>query len=237
MKIVATIALALTVSIETVGVAAQVVPHPIGDSQRTQIIDYQPDQVVLLQSTLGYHLTVEFSANEQIESVAVGDGQSWQVSTSLSGDHLFLKPLSSGGRTNMTVITANRTYAFDLVSLALPTQSMPYIVRFRYQSRGRNLGASIVAMPDRLIGRYKLRGDDVLRPAEVGDDGVHTYIRWPADTALPATYFQDGNGVETLANGYMRDGLYVLDSVHEQLIFRIDSNVAQAIRIKSEIPR
>src|SRR3546814_18091167 len=62
------------------------------------------------------------------------------------------------------------------------------------------------------------------------DDGVKTYIDWSPETPLPAVFFIDDYGRERLANGNMRGGLYVIDSVHEELLFRIDKKKARAKR-------
>ncbi|HEX8063970.1 MAG TPA: TrbG/VirB9 family P-type conjugative transfer protein, partial [Allosphingosinicella sp.] len=80
-------------------------------------------------------------------------------------------------------------------------------------------------------GRYRLGGDKTLRPSEISDDGVHTYIRWPRDRALPAVYAVTDSGLEMLVNGMMReDDLFVIDSVSKKLVFRIDGDVATATR-------
>src|SRR3546814_14938893 len=69
-----------------------------------------------------------------------------------------------------------------------------------------------------------------LAPAGMHDDGVKTYIDWSPETPLPAVFFIDDYGRERLANGNMRGGLYVIDSVHEELLFRIDKKKARAKR-------
>ena len=185
-----------------------------------------------LETAPGFELTVGLAADERIESVAVGDSASWQVSASHSGDHLFIKALQANAATNMTVVTTTRLYAFDLVALPSPSAAMAYSVQFHYPSsaitppQGAAAGEAL-----REEGRYVLHGDRALRPMAIIDDGVHTYIQWPADASLPATYYRDENGAETLANGEMRDGFYVIDSVHQQLIFRIDNQDARADRV------
>jgi len=65
----------------------------------------------------------------------------------------------------------------------------------------------------------------------MGDDGIHTYIIWPDDVALPAMYTVDERGEERLVNGAMRDGMYVVDAVAPRLTFRIDNRTANARRI------
>jgi type IV secretion system protein VirB9 len=221
----------------TMPVAAQVRPQPGDGDPRIQSVTYDPNQVVLLESAPGYALTVGLAADEQIVSVAVGDSAAWQVSASQSGDHLFIKPLQGGVSTNMTVVTTTRLYAFDLVSLSAPSFSMAYTVQFRYPVSGDAQPIDDEGEQGAIRGRYKLHGDRAVRPIGISDDGEHTYIEWPAGIALPATYFRDDDGVETLANGAMRDGLYVIDSVHSRLIFRRDDDKARADRIEPEQAR
>jgi type IV secretion system protein VirB9 len=215
-------------------VAAQVRPQPGTGDPHIQSIEYQSNQVVLLESAPGYELTVGLAADEQIESVAVGDSGAWQVTASHSGDHLFIKPLQPGVSTNMTVVTSTRLYTFDLVSLAQASPTMAYTVQFRYPAPATGQTSPDVTPPHKIVGQYIVRGDRSLRPVAMDDDGVHTFIRWPADVALPATYFRDDGGTETLANGHMRGDTYVIDSVHQQLIFRIDNHDARAERVLSE---
>ncbi len=110
----------------------------------------------------------------------------------------------------MTLVTNVRMYNFELSSLSGPTGGAPYTIQFRYSPIAP---LPIVTAPQPTEKTlYKLSGMRALRPTAIHDDGVHTYIQWRADQALPATYALDDVGRETLANGNMRDGVYVLDS-------------------------
>ncbi len=207
--------------------AAQVRPQAIpGGDPRFQTVAYAPNQVVLLEGAPGYQVTLELSPDEKAETIAIGDSTAWQVTPNRRGDLLFIKAVS-GASTNMTVMTNVRTYLFDL-SAGSPN-SMAYTVRFTYPpppaAAEEDLADSAAE------GRYRLGGDKALRPSEISDDGVHTYIRWPRDRALPAVYAVTDNGQEMLVNGMMReDDLFVIDSISRKLVFRIDGNVATATR-------
>jgi type IV secretion system protein VirB9 len=209
---------------------AQVRPQPGDGDRRLQSVDYAPDQVVTLEVAPGYQLTVELAPDEQIENVAVGDSAAWQVTANRRGDRLFIKALQSGVATNMTVITNARLYAMDLVPLSGPSAEMAYTVRFRYPEAGEDTAADDGAEPA-LAGRYRLSGARRLRPSRIGDDGRQTFIEWPRDLPLPAVYGVGRDGQETLVNGMMRDDVFVIDSVVQRLIFRIDRDVAQARRV------
>ncbi len=191
-------------------------------------IDYVADQLVQVQATPGYQVTIELGGDERIENVALGDNGAWAVTANRRGDHLFVKPLQGGVTTNMVVVTDRRLYTFELSPLTGSIDQMAYAIRFRYPP-----AAGGGAMPmGAVAGYYTLRGDRAIRPSALSDDGIHTYMQWPASTALPAVYAIDGDAHETLVNGAMRDGTYVIDSVAARLVFRRDRRVAYAERVR-----
>lgn len=209
-------------------VAAQVMPMPGMGDPRVQNVDFRPDQVIRLTGAVGYQIMVELAPDETVRSIALGDSSAWSASTDRGGNRLFLKVLLADVATNMTVITDVRTYAFDLQGTADTAMTSPYLVRFRYPSVAANISSDPVM--GEMVGSYLLRGDRRLRPVAISDDGVHTYIDWPTDALLPATYVGQADGSETLANGQMRGRYYVLDSVDTNLVFRLDKRVAKAKR-------
>ena len=191
--------------------------------QRVQIVDYVADTVVPIAGQAGQQTAIELAADEAIQTVAIGDSAAWSVNVDKSRRQLFVKPAQSGAETNMTVVTNARRYLFALGSGA---GGAPYVLRFRY-------GARDVAPPpdlNALLGRYRVSGVRALQPRTMFDDGVHTFVEWPADVALPAVFSIDRLGRESVLNGAMRGQYYVLDSVSDRLIFRIDANVASAQR-------
>jgi type IV secretion system protein VirB9 len=202
---------------------------------RIQTVPYHADQIVLLQGAPGYLITVEFGADEQVESVAVGDSGAWQVTPNRRGDYLFVKPVQAVS-TNMTVVTTSRTYLFELAPLYGPTPQMAYTVRFSYPG-GEADSVADEAPAAEAPGTYRVSGARALRPSRIADDGRHTYIEWPRDRTLPAVYAIDPEGRESLVNGAMRDDLFVIDSVAPKLVFRIDQHVAHAERIRRKKAR
>lgn len=214
---------------------AQVQPQPSGGDPHLQAIDYDPGQIVQLRGSPGYQMMIELSPDEQIKSVAVGDSSAWQVSVNKDGERLFLKPAQPDVSTNMTVVTSVRIYNFDLASLAGPAPDMPYTVQFRYPAprpQPSEGGYVDVASVTRQISRYKVSGDKELWPTGMTNDGQHTFISWPRTAAIPAVYGVDSHGKDMLVNGMMgTDDVYVIDGVPDRLTFRIDDNVAFAVRV------
>lgn len=221
-------ALALVALFTAATVGAQMVPPIVPTDPRLQSLDYRSGEVVRVEAAPGYLVTIELAPDERVQTVAVGDSASWQVSTNRRGDHLFVKPVQAGPPTNMTVVTDVRTYAFDLTALPGPSPAMAYTMRFRYPRVTSPLPSAVAGME----GRYKLSGARTLRPNAISDDGAKTYIRWAPDVALPAVFAVDAQNRETLANGNMREDFYVIDSISPRLVFRIDKQVARADRLR-----
>ena len=220
-------------SLLTAAVGAQVRPQPGPGDRRLQTVFYDPGQVVELRTAPGYQLTVELSPDEQVQNVAVGDTGAWQVTANKAGDHLFLRTTQPGAVTNMTVITSARVYNFDLIALGSPAADMAYTIRFTYPAATEADASSPsanAAPAVRPASGYRIEGDRALRPTIVSDDGVHTFITWPADSALPATFQIGDDGQERLVNGSMRGNRFVIDGIAKKLVFRIDQRTATATR-------
>ena len=101
--------------------------------QRVRIVRYVPDQVVRLDATLGYVVTLFFGEDERIENVAIGDSLGWQITPNRRARVLFVKPNERAARTNMTVVTNLRSYNFDLRAVASTRAQQPvFSLRFDY---------------------------------------------------------------------------------------------------------
>jgi type IV secretion system protein VirB9 len=211
---------------------AQLRPHQASDDPRVQTVDYDPNRTVQLHTALGYHLFLQFSTGEQIQNVAVGDSSGWEIVLNGGSDRLFIRSKQAAGVTDMTVITSERVYNFELVAQPAMTLDMPYVVRFEYPPGQAPQSKLADARQSRdKKGGYKLTGDPRLRPASVSEDGKRTHIKWPADRPIPAVYQLSETGEQTLTNGTMRGDEFVIDAVVPRLLFKIDTEVAYATRI------
>ncbi|MCA1657726.1 MAG: TrbG/VirB9 family P-type conjugative transfer protein, partial [Verrucomicrobiaceae bacterium] len=74
------------------------------------------NEIVTLHAKPGIESAVAFAPDEHIENIAVGNSASWEVNPNKRANVVFVKPTKTRApRTNMTVITNQRTYLFDLV--------------------------------------------------------------------------------------------------------------------------
>ncbi|RED12670.1 TrbG/VirB9 family P-type conjugative transfer protein [Parasphingopyxis lamellibrachiae] len=197
---------------------------------RLQTFSYEPEAVYTLDVEAGHHVAVAFAAGEQIQSIALGDDGAWEATPSGRGDMMFVKAGTSAPSTNMTVVTDIRTYVFGL---STGYGGAPWMVRFVYPATVSDTQDQ-ADLPPLEQGRYRIRGSRHLRPIEIADDGRRTTIRWAAAQPMPAVFAEDGSGREAVVDGQVRDGLFVIDRVYSELIFRHGRRRVTARRFVSE---
>lgn len=215
----------ILLSMWSVPLVAEITPVAGPGDPHIQTVAYDPNEVVALNFAPGFALTVQFSPDEQIETVILGDNSGWVAQASRRADHLVVQPRGSSASTNMTVFTTQRTYNFKLYNNGGGQGVQPFLVSFTYPS-----AVTSDAPTSTITGRYRLSGDKRLWPFEMGDDGRATTIRWNEGVTLPAVYRVDDQGDPALVNGVMRDGSYILDAVYPRLIFIRGKSRARALR-------
>lgn len=200
--------------------AAQAMFQP--SDPRIQLIPYNAGQVVTLSVAQGYATVVELIPEERVDTVVVGDSTGWQVTASRAGDRIVVKPLAGATTTNLVVITDVHRYAF-LLQPGEGGMASPFIVRFAAQPDQRS-----APTPKAAASTFRLSGDKGLFPLEMSADGQRTRIRWRADAAIPAIFADDAHGKETLVNGRMVEGVYVIEGAARRYTFRIGKRRATA---------
>ena len=211
----------------------------VADDPRLIELEYSPAQVVRINGKARVQATIMFAEDEVIENVAIGDSQSWQVTPNKRANLLFVKPLADNAVTNLTVVTSQRTYLFDLV--ANPRNQPVYVMSFRYPEleaakaaaaeleARREANASEMAAandpfavldPASLNFAWEKRGDASLHPVRAYDDGRATFLSWPSDRAVPAILITDSEGTEGPVNFTVRGETIVVQAVPRQIVLR-----------------
>lgn len=214
--------------------SAQVRPIPGKGDPRLQMIDYNADQIVQLAVASGYQLLVRFSPGERIETIAVGDSSGWQVTTNKRSDYLFIKTLGDARVTNMTVVTDARIYMFELIPSTPYGEGQAFSLSFTYPEDEMAAKAPVQAVASY---RYRISGARTLRPSVVMQEGQNIIIEWPESAALPAIFRIEEDGNETLVNSEIKDGRFIIAGLPKTLLFRLDKQVAKAVRVKAKAKR
>lgn len=208
---------------------------------------YEPASVVTIHGKAGIESTIAFADDEHIENIAVGNSAAWQVTPNKRANLLFVKPAGAKAHTNMTVITDQRTYLFDLVSTAGATPV--YMLRFTYPERARVQTAAAptpdaapvvvatvapaeiapaapAANPADLNFAWVSAGNRKLLPERTFDDGHATFLAWASDATLPAILTRGPGGQEGPVNFTVKGEYIVVDGVPPQIVLRAGKEMA-----------
>lgn len=204
---------------------------------RVKLVNYNPRDVVRIHAHYGYTTHIEFSEEETVEVISIGDSMAWQVSD--AGNHLFLKPIENNPDTNMNVLTNKRVYYFELnagKASSASDQSLTFTVRFQYpreemrrrvaQIKKEEQKKKAEVIPDRRVSamdwnmEYFMKGDTNQAPKRVMDDGTFTYFQFPKEVDLPAIFLVDEEGNESLLNHHVKGKYLVVEKIGKQFILR-----------------
>lgn len=231
----AVLGLAFVLALGAVAQAAER-PLPGPSDPRIRVVRYDPNEVIELEGTLGYAMSVEFAENEKIENVAIGDSQAWQVTPNRRANLLFVKPMRRDAVTNMAVYTNLRRYMFDLSvgpDQGARDRNIIFGVRFDYPEPARAVvaaeGPLKVLMPSDVNHAYSYEGSSKNLPTRVFDDGHATYFAFSAASDYPAIFVIDSDNQESVVNVASRDGYLVVDRVAPIFVLRRGTETTRII--------
>lgn len=205
----------------TLPAMAAEVAVPVTTDSRIKTFVYNENDVFNIVTHYGYQSNIEFSAQEDIETISVGDRVPFQIIP--SGRRLFIRALTSNARTNMTVITNRHAYQFDIAAVpapVMPNEELVYVVRFFYPDDKKNGlvhrsdmnqlmdkpsydGSGNLINKERSYNyKYTFSGSDAIAPVKVFDDGMATSFKFHSlDTGNQIRfYIIDSSGKETFVN-------------------------------------
>jgi len=221
--------------------SAQELPAVGGPDDRYLIINYVAGERFSLPTATQAVQAVMFAPGERIQSVELGDPLAYGIRVLNSKEGIAVTPNRPSTATTLTVRTDLRQYDFELA----PTDDgdVPLIVRFSYaagdvgvdwrkgQSTASCRNRRSPPCPAQEWGTYRQSGDASVRPLSITDDGSRTLISFGEDQAIPAVFAIGPSGKEEMVDGYVRGGVYTLDRVYNELVFRIDEDAARARRL------
>lgn len=197
--------------------------RPIATDSRIRTLRYSPNEVYKFVGHYGFQSVIEFSKDEEIQSVSVGDSVAWQIVP--AENKLFVKPVEQDATTNMTVITSRGMYQFEMYGETtedIRDKSMIFVLRFIYADDEGQEGvtnfANSVGVPDltdpeilkKLNFKYTVAGIETVAPIRVFDDGEFTYFQFrDRNSEVPAFFYVDPDGSEGVLN-FRTSGDYIV---------------------------
>lgn len=212
---------------------ADVIPDRGRIDGRIRTVAYNEDQVVRLHGVVGYQIDLQFESGESFVGMGAGDIDA--ISFVGQDNHLFLKPKAARVATNLTVLTTRRHYQLQYAvggpRGAPDNDEVIYSVRFTYSSPFRSVpsDADRPDMDQRLReaaqntfsnADYWYCGHPSLKPVVAEDNGVHTRLRFTAQSELPAIFVRNDDGSESLLNFNVSDGDVIVHRVARRFVVR-----------------
>jgi len=204
---------------------------------RIRTVNYNPDNITLINGHFGFTTHIQFDAAETVTDVAMGDPTAWAVE--VRENHIFLKPVGKQANTNMSVLTTRRVYIFDLRAYQQEDdKSKFFLVNFKYpeeeqarkeqEGRDRQLREklNIDSEPTAVNWNYYKAGTELIAPTEVFDDNTFTYLTFPNNRDFPAVFRKYPDGSEALLNSHVHGNRIVIHSIEQKLVLRRGNQVA-----------
>ena len=210
---------------------AQVSPVPGPEDPRLQTLVHREGERVRLVAFPDGTLTLILAPGDQIERVTISDSSAYRIAITGQNDSLSIAPLWPGARATLAVETRmGGRNEYDLETGS--GLAAAYVVRVLGSADdfGDDLRQDLLPDLATMPGTYRLKGDRSLRPQRIADDGAKTYIEWAPEQSLPAVLGIGPSGEEEVVAGFMRDGLFTIDRVYSELVFRIDREKTTATR-------
>ena len=197
--------LSLALGLTPLPASAEAIPVPGHKDRRVTYATFQEGQVYAITTRLRMVTLIELGDGERIQSVAIGDLESFKIDR-LEGANVFvIKPTVAGASTNLTVET-NRQIYFLYVTESGRGQPN-FSVKFTVPGSGSAAVAgepSIPALPPMSYAILKRRNLPDFAPIGISDDGRKTYFDIPAGAPMPAVFRADAKGQEYTVNSSVK---------------------------------
>ncbi|TCM51151.1 type IV secretion system protein VirB9 [Rhizobium sp. PP-F2F-G48] len=226
------------------------VPRGADGDSRVRFVNYQPYDITRIVGSLRSSVQVEFSPDEEIAHVALGNTVAWEVAP--AGNILFLKPRENQPVTNISVVTtrrdgSKRSYQMELMvreGSVEAGQNTYFYVKYRYpadEAAQKRLASAARAEAakageaDAVLGiheqygprnwRYAAQGSVAIEPQAVYDNGKITTFAFSGNQEMPAIYIENSDGAETLVPKSVTGDLVLIHAVSRKFILRRGSDV------------
>ncbi|TCM52615.1 type IV secretion system protein VirB9 [Rhizobium sp. PP-F2F-G48] len=226
------------------------VPRGADGDSRVRFVNYQPYDITRIVGSLRSSVQVEFSPDEEIAHVALGNTVAWEVAP--AGNILFLKPRENQPVTNISVVTtrrdgSKRSYQMELMvreGSVEAGQNTYFYVKYRYpadEAAQKRLASAARAEAakageaDAVLGiheeygprswRYTAQGSSAIEPQAVYDNGKITTFAFSGNQEMPAIYIENSDGAETLVPKSITGDLVLVHAISRKFILRRGGDV------------
>lgn len=205
-----------------------------GDARIKHVL-FEANNVVRLQAKTFITTQILFAKDEKVIAVEGGDTSGWIVTYHETlPNMIFVKPTQLNSHTNMTIVTNQRHYYFQISSnqsLKKSSVGSSYAIKFDYPQPQKHLlpKQSKPKQPQAkpVNADYRFSGNAQLIPAHVHDDGRFTYFELSENQPVPAIFaVNDKDGKEAIVNLRREGNTLIVQRLAPQFTLRKGSLVA-----------
>ena len=214
-------ALGLLITMTALPALAETAPKPGSHDARVTYATYQEGQVYRINTRLRNVTLVELGTGEQIQSIAIGDLESFKIDKLERANLFIIKPVVAGATTNLTVETQRNIYFLQVTEggRGEPNYSVKFTVPG--STRAATPGSEI---PASLPMSYKImkkgRALPGFAPVSLSDDGRKTTFVVPPGAPMPTIFRADAKGQEYSVNSSVRGTTITVSTRSERWVLR-----------------
>lgn len=190
---------------------------------------------------------IALQQGEQVNTIHIGDAARWKIEPAVTGygaseiQHIVIKPLDTGLKTNLLVTTDRRTYHINIKSHRtelMPEISFVYpedaIIKFKamHAKKTDYIDKNTIPSTNEYLGNldfeYKIEGDKSIEwiPIRVYNNGTKTIIQLSEKAArneIPTLLVIDkSSDKEVLVNYRFINNKFIVDSIFKNAILIMD---------------
>ena len=214
-------ALGLLISITALPALSETAPKPGSHDARVTYATYQEGQVYRINTRLRNVTLVELGEGEKIQSIAIGDLESFKIDKLERANLFIIKPVVAGATTNLTVETQRNIYFLQVTEGGKGNPN--YSVKFTVPGSTRTATASS-EIPASLPMSYKImkkgRALPAFAPVSISDDGRKTTFVIPPGAPMPTIFRADAKGQEYSVNSSVRGTTITVSTRSERWVLR-----------------
>ena len=211
----------LLASLTALPALGETAPKPGAHDPRVTYASYQEGQVYRITTRLRSVTLVELGDGEKIQSIAIGDLESFKIDKLERSNLFIIKPVVAGAMTNLTVETQKNIYFLQITESAKTSPN--YSVKFTVPGSGRaaSIGTEIPASPPMTYKiMKKARALPAFAPVSMSDDGRKTSFVIAPGAPMPTIFRADAKGHEYSVNSAVRGTTITVSSRSERWVLR-----------------
>lgn len=200
---------------------AETAPKAGSHDPRVTYATYQEGQVYRITTRLRNVTLVELGDGEKIQSIAIGDLESFKIDKLERANLFIIKPVVAGATTNLTVETQRNIYFLQVTESAKGSPN--YSVKFTVPGATRTASAGTEIPPSQpMTYRIMKKGKSLpaFAPVSISDDGRKTNFIIPPGAPMPTIFRADAKGQEYSVNSAVRGTMITVSSRSERWVLR-----------------